>query len=503
MAQNVYINSRGQMYLAPIPVNVADSQIANPSPNLINSLLRSNLFDAYTPVLTGGKFKKTNKFTYMLGGNGGSAVFYSANPYAGGSFTYCTIYPLESHIVAFRPIFAMPFNATMNILGCRAFVSSAINITNGNLVPGKATGIPTGDTVGVTVGFDWATANVTSYAAGQAAYASDDWTINSAPVATSFVMPANGGNVPNADVVYYPVFGDWTPVQTIDRTDGGRQPLLFVYSRYALGSAACWGNGSTVSFPNLPNAQARGRNFISLSSSTGNAASLTDPTSCTWLGNLTAPDGTPNAAIARDSVLGIQVLSVTEGLQLVSTGDSLSIGGTPGGFPAYQRAAYDLSTPAFPIVCTSLGWGGKTSPFYLPQADNWMKIMDVSGIIGEYLSANDGATAAILSNLAAKNMALANKYKNKGVIPIYNTAEGCQPAWNGTNATTLFNNVRTFIGNIIENGAYGVDALSAICDNNAPWNYAPGLTSDGAHSNNAGMELMVPVYKQLFQKIFA
>jgi hypothetical protein len=407
--------------------------------------------------------------------------------------TWLTVLPLESHCCAARIGFANPFREPMPIIAAAIHPSASYNPVPGATVPGTSIGLPDGGAPGSPVYFDRAGLDTA-------------W-INGAGRARGLIIPGDPGNTHDAPGPFTIVWSDWAPVRSIPRTDGGTQPLLFLYVALDRGAMATAGTGADP-FAYAASHACRGRVSVSLSS----AASgdwTSNPAATAWHGATPAPAGN-GSQWGLSPVFCLQYLSLVPGIQGVISGDSLMSG--PGGphgdgFSAAPiRAAYDLSHLSRPVCMAHLACGGAGSAVYHETLLRNLEALRPSLLVLQPLSRNDGMVPARLDALLARLLMTCDRAEAEyGARTIFQGAypiPSVDPANGGSaDEVALWHQVRATLAAMRNAGMPVDDGAALIGDAAFPWRYAAGFSDDGTHPNDAATETLTPEVRRLLEAL--
>lgn len=406
----------------------------------------------------------------------------------GVPLTFVAAIPIEAPCYAVRLGFGNPYNVVMTV--SKAAVVPSDSYSNFPTMLATQTGQftigPTGGAASSPVYFDNAGADVS--------------TVNTAGTVRSFTLNGDSTNTGNASKAYTLQWSDFVPCVSIPRADGGKGNILFVAISISTASMAkgagicCSGASVGQAFGGTTTAN-RGRPIY------GAAA---------WVGGTDFADNITGTGYKVTTVFPplvcLQYLTGNPGIQVVTTGDSLSIAPTNDQYSApLFRAGCDLSTSSTPVEFAPMAWGGAASPVYEPLLRNNMAALMPSAVAYQPLSRNDGATTAILNRLFAQALAdAATSQAQYGTKFILNMA-GCEPSFDGNaTAQAAFLDSRSRHLALAAQGVPVIDGVSVLGNvaGAAPWDYvSSSYSDDNTHPNYTGAELVVPLAKAALRRV--
>ena len=289
--------------------------------------------------------------------------------------------------------------------------------------------------------------------------------------ATTFTVPANGGSL-NQPTRWY---SDWVRVISLDRTDGGANPLLMVRTLTdALGTFRT-SSQTTVLWPALANGRSLAANFKNGIDSVTIPALLVTPT----LANTLTPDG-------------VEYMARAPGFTVMGAGDSLTQGlgstTTVHGWPYLSSMA--LSTPGRPISYWCQAVAGSNSNDYWANTYVGFRTCLPDVITIPVWTPNDALTQAGADTAWSRAMDLAGYAMRSGAVPVL---MGPLP-WLGvtTGAQELARlSARTRMLQAGANGLYVLDWENLVGTGASPNRIQPALLwTDSQHPNDAGNALM-------------
>lgn len=427
------------------------------------------------------RIKRGHRLTYAFG----SDTVYLANA-ATSTALFCL--PLDDDITAFRLVLARtPLGVGANVLGAVGRVSSSI-----------------GDYVNPTGGSAWST--VTWNAGG-----SDIDYVN--PVAQGGQGNQTTRAVPQAPptdpfsgsaVFWAPDFSDWIGIQPVGTPVAGSKRALMI--RLAYGPGNYLGKGvSLAGWTGVP------------SINMGNDVAIYHPLGDFVTG--TPVIGNPGALLQNSPIIGVQVLSRSPGITIMTVGDS-QMGGNGGVAMNYWLNQiwnqWPGVSPIVPMAPAQLSWGGTTSAAYSSVADSMIPAVEPSIIVIEAYTGNDPPNTW-WSRSWPRAMMLARKVERLGGVAIFFSTwpEAGGLALNVPAQAPAF----TARDNIIHSAGSGrivIDPIS-ICgtralapslgimgtgfDGNTVPAFADNPSPASKHQNNAGMAalaaVMMPIIRNL------
>ncbi|HXA24006.1 MAG TPA: SGNH/GDSL hydrolase family protein [Acetobacteraceae bacterium] len=216
---------------------------------------------------------------------------------------------------------------------------------------------------------------------------------------TTLPVPANPGTASQ------PIrrFSDWTPMLSLDRTDGGTNPLLMSRTltdatgtyRYALAANGTWAP------------VANGRTIMAYQKTSVDSVTVPALLAAPGQSGVRAPDG-------------IQYISRVPGFSVLGVGDSLTSGG---GSSATNNswgwtASAALSTPARPITFWNEGWVGQVTSDFFPNGYVAFKACKPDVVTIAVWSPNDGLTQAAADAGWSRAMAFCDYVMRQGAVPV-------------------------------------------------------------------------------------
>lgn len=402
---------------------------------------------------------------------------------ANAPWTFLTVVPIEAQCYAVRLLFGNNrADTTVGIQSASIYpsdsYSSALNMSADRIGTGAGGAyptVPTGNGVAAKVYFDNAGADVN--------------VINVAGTTRNYTIPAVTANTTNTQVWPFSyTCSDWVPCASIPRADGGKQPLLFIYTTISTALVIQSSINAGKFCDNV--SQNRGRQLIGAFAHTASVDFADNPTGATWTG-LSGPQ----------ALLGVQYLSSTPGVTLLLTGDSLT--STPSNdaySSAMTRAAWDLSSPSLPIEVANVGMASAPSLVSGAQFDNALPLVR-PGIVGfQPQSRADGVGISILRGLMAEALMRANTAGTQYGAAAFWNSPGCQVTFGATPAGLAgFFDMRSILANSTANGGIAdFDATNIIGMPGQEYNYINTLVSDdNTHPNNLGVEMTVPEARRI------
>jgi hypothetical protein len=386
--------------------------------------------------------------------------------------TYLVIVPLETMCSAVRVGFGNPFSVDVSIASASAWPSSSYSDAD---LP-QATGDPGGSNLQVVPTGNGVEAKLYFSFRGR-----DDARINDGRFGStrSIVIHGNPTNRANVPAPFRIIWSDRTPITLLPRSDGGKQPLLFVYVTLAQGSGFTsnyfdWGRYNNNSAAN------QGRLYW-----WGQAWNRGHDYSDT-------PTATGFKNYPQNPVFLLECDSRTPGYEILISGDSLSASPTNDAFssPIY-RAAMARSRPTRPYAVTSFAWSSTPSSVYLRLLSTNLSTIKPSVLLGQAISRNDGSSQAALEHLSSVQRTLYNLVQSRtGARLIWNIAGG-EPSWD--NLPVGISRFAAIRDGLLKSGAPIIDAPSVTAPAGRPWDYEPGCSDDNTHLNYNGVERIVPL----------
>lgn len=311
--------------------------------------------------------------------------------------------------------------------------------------------------------------------------------INIAGQQRSFRFPGNSENPQDLAAPFSIVWSDFVPCEFVPRADGGPGHLLFIYITIA--GDVFTGTGS--SFLTLADDAAanRGRPIFTARAD----QRQNDFADC--------PEGTGWNLFPSAPLFCVQYLSRRPGIQIVQTGDSLSVG--PHAFSnSLTRSAYDLSSKSLPIEVANFAWGAENSQVYLPFTNINADAIQPSIFVPQPCSRNDGYGVTTLTELLAENLRLADRLMARWGSRLLINGGGQVPSWdNNPEAILGYTTLREFLNALP--ASYGIpvfDCAAILGRPEAPWLFIDDVSDDATHSNSMGEELLVPLVRSALQK---
>ena len=273
-------------------------------------------------------------------------------------------------------------------------------------------------------------------------------------------------------------YTDWVPVQSLQRADGGGQPMLLLRSYVAAGQAPrgqlqplAWGVE-----------QQSGRNIFW--ASLGSADLVTTP-----------PNNTSASGVLAIAPWAIEY-QTRRGLTLLCLGDSLVAGTTTvsdrWSFPL--RACYQISTPDLPVTCAMVAFGGKNSADFHALAAKGMEAFEPEAVLIPLRTPNDGTDVA---STLARAYALAQTAARRGTIPIF-LGPFPQGAVAGGNLEATITAQEQRAKSLIASGSLVFDAMPYL---GIPRAFNAGFTIDDLHPNDAGHTALTTPFASVLRSL--
>lgn len=385
--------------------------------------------------------------------------------------TFLTIVPLEADFVAVRVAYANCFGFSVKISSVSVYPSESYGIApetdrNG----GQAVAVKPIQTAG-------------SFCAGHPVYFRNEGSSADFPI-RSLELPADPQNPNNLFKPHTYRWSEWTDCRSVRRSDGGLQPLLFIYT--TIGSADAAFVPSQLSALNT-GGYARERYHYGLAAYSVGADFSDDPTGTLYCGS-PAGFGTWNPVVA------VQYRTVSAGIQVVAVGDSLSRAPTNDGVSnAVWRACADLSTPQRPIALVNMALGGGNPSLYNPLTALNAPIIQPSIAVLQVITRNGYAGLKDMRHLLRQMLQLGSELAMAHETRIVLNLPGGEPSWDAVPTwTDGFVSMReTLIGLSSVMRIPLIDATTVIAPDGRSWCYKPGMSDDGGHLNTYGVEMVV------------
>lgn len=391
----------------------------------------------------------------------------------GDSATYLLVVPIEAHCHAVRLLFAN-HRSDVDLRICSASIYPSTSYGGAFEMHGHRLGAGDGSPVRVGPTGNSKRAVVTFGSAGR-----DDSLVRADSRRREIWIRGVAANVDNVRVPYKIVCSDLVPLTTLDRSDGGSQPLLFIYVH-----VEPYGFGRWIGPAYQPDRWCvntkdnRGRMLFGGIAAQPDVDLTHDPSAGLFVG------------ISGGPIFGVQYLSQVPGQVVTLSGDSLTTSPSSDSYScAIMRAACDLSRPERPIEIANLGWGGASSSVYGSLLDRHLDLLEPSVLALQPLSRNDGSSVDALRGLLAQGLGRFEAARRRfGTMPVW-FSPGCIPSWSvDPQATSMFQSLRQHLAaDVIPD----VDGPAIIGEDEAPWLYRDGMSDDGVHPNDRGAEALV------------
>lgn len=323
-------------------------------------------------------------------------------------------------------------------------------------------------------------------------YTPDTWADVTWSAAASVTQAAGTAARPSITV------SDWITLQSLERTDGGRLPLLHlrIFQPTANTNITKFSPSGIETWLQTTERMHRvtykdGGDYVATK------ASFTSPA--------TAPRWVPFAVqyMARGRVATLAVV-----------GDSIAVGvGALNYFNSqYMRAAELLSNPSNPVELANFGWAGQTSANYHLRAMDLLTNGVVAGghvLVFHAFSPNDYTTsvtsAGVLASLS-QTTTVVQKAIEKGARPIIVDGMPVNPAskdWNATDSLRRDLNGRLAAYTRIP--IIGMSAaVSGAVDADGQTNILTDSTTDNIHPNDVGINrILAPTLQAVAQQLLS
>ncbi len=297
-------------------------------------------------------------------------------------------------------------------------------------------------------------------------------------------------------------FSDWMPLASLPRTDGGAGRLLHVRTLIAEGSAM---RGVTTS------ADGRG--------TPADPVALTGRSyqTCFLRGDRTSGDAVvpemnavPAPAQGRGLVYGVQTMGRRPGATVQMVGDSIGSGyGSRTNHTGFaQLAAALVSRPSLPVCFLQSGTYAQPSHGFHQAAMQDLEASRVAVAVIQTWSGNDvhaamsGAQAQVAADQAwHAALRYGELVRRQGGVPVYLSAvpqktKCVTPAQDLARLSSVAR-----CGAIAGRGEFTIDLNGILGDGNSPTGYAPRLSDDECHPNQAGHERIASVLAPLLAAI--
>lgn len=291
---------------------------------------------------------------------------------------------------------------------------------------------------------------------------------------------------------------DWMPIQSLERTDGGRFPLLHVRVYQPAANA----NITKFSPSGIETWMQTAERMHRVMVKDGSDMIATK-------GSFTAPATAP-----RWVPFAIQYMARGRVATLAVAGDSIAVGvGATNYFQSqYMRVCETLSEPSGPIELANFGWAGQTSVNYFNRTMDLLS----NGVIGaghvlvfHAFSPNDYTTAVTQAGVNAslsQTTQIVQKAIEKLARPVIVDAMPANPASKNWDATDSLR--RDFNGRLAAYTRIPVVGMSAAVsgavDADGQTNILSDSTSDNLHPNEVGIRrILGPTLQALAPELMA
>jgi hypothetical protein len=287
-------------------------------------------------------------------------------------------------------------------------------------------------------------------------------------------------------------WSDLVPLKSLARADGGTLPTITVRAEYP--------SGSDVSVPQNGSYNWRGASSKrQMRSSTQAVLGVTTPSAYT-----------SNVCVDLFTMIpAVQYVTLNEGQQVLSTGDSIEEGYGTGQYSlgAVGRACLLLSTPANPIEHFNAGQSGQAPLVYSQCISAYTPQINPTAVIYSPYSINDvpagGMNAAAFSNLyTGLNRVLAAKLtSNQPSKLLLLEALPCNPIFRATGAGDQLRRdlntwMTTLTGTTCIQGYAAAYTGTAGQDASGQTLVQANLTIDGAHGSELGYDTLAVSVRQ-------
>jgi hypothetical protein len=196
----------------------------------------------------------------------------------------------------------------------------------------------------------------------------------------------------------------------------------------------------------------------------------------------------------------IEYVSQPPGIQLMQTGDSLSVGYWLHS-SATLRAAQDLSTPDLPIELCNFAFGGGGRRVYLPMVEINAAAWPPSVLLVQPVSRNDGNGFVAMQENMLGNLKLcadiADRYGSK--IVMHNRNQ--QPEFAAIpEALEGYLALCSYLAEMPASGVAVIDCAEAVGEPGQPWFYRAGMSDDGLHLSHAAHEQLAAFCRPVLAK---
>ena len=287
-----------------------------------------------------------------------------------------------------------------------------------------------------------------------------------------FRIPANTYRPDDWAIPFRIARSDLVACEGVRRAEG---PGHILFAFVCIDTNSCAGTGADLLGYSRDRAANRGRPIF-----TARADQTGDFTDC--------PGETTWSYFPFTPFYSIEYVSRRAGIQLMQTGDSLSVGHWSHSNAAL-RAAQDLSTPELPVELCNVAFGGGGRRVYLAMVEINSRAWPPSVLIVQPISRNDGVGLVPMQENMRANLRLcaevAARHGSKVIMHNGNQQPGFAES---PEALEAYLALCRFLEAMPAAGVSVIDCARALGEPARPWLYRPGMSDDGMHLSSAGHE---------------